>query len=91
MNIGLNGVPITESVSRRTVSLYAEPRVEPNERPLSAVGKVEAAGTDHPAPPITLVVSPVPDQPIDRPGDGRESAPTSLALEAAILSPRTIG
>ena len=61
LNIGLNGVLITESESERTVSLYAEPWVEPTERPIFAVGKVEAAGTDHPAPPITLVVSPVPE------------------------------
>jgi hypothetical protein len=58
LNIGLNGVLITESEVERTVFLYAEPWVTPTERPIFAVGRVEAAGTESAAPPITLVVSP---------------------------------
>jgi hypothetical protein len=58
LNIGLNGVLITESEVERTVFLYAEPWVMPTERPFFAVGRLEAAGTESAAPPITLVVSP---------------------------------
>lgn len=58
LNIGLNGVLVTESETARTVALYAEPWVEPTERPFFAVGRVEAAGLDYPASPITLVVDP---------------------------------
>jgi WD40 repeat protein len=57
-NIGLNGVLVTESQTERTVSIYAEPWVQPMQRPFCAVGKCEAAGTEHSSPPITLVVEP---------------------------------
>jgi len=63
LNIGLNGVLVTETQTERTVSLYAEPWVGPTERPFFAVGKAESAQTEHASPPITLVVlphSPVP-------------------------------
>ena len=58
LNIGLNGVLVTESQTERVVSLYAEPWVGPAERPFFAVGKAEAAQTEHASPPITLVVLP---------------------------------
>lgn len=58
LNIGLNGVLITETQTERTVFLYAEPWVEPMERPFYAVGKAESAGTEHSSAPITLVVAP---------------------------------
>lgn len=58
LNIGLNGVLITEKQSERTVQLYAEPWVGAMERPFYAVGKAEAAGTEHSSPPIGLVVDP---------------------------------
>ncbi|MEW4569756.1 c-type cytochrome domain-containing protein [Tautonia sp. JC769] len=57
LDVGLNGVLITESQAERTVVLYAEPWVAPTERPFFGVGKVEAAGTDHSTPPITLVIA----------------------------------
>lgn len=57
LNIGLNGVLITESQTERTVFLYADPWVSPTERPFFGVGRVEAVGTEHSTPPITLVIS----------------------------------
>ena len=58
LNIGLNGVLVTESQTERAVFLYAEPWAEPGVRPFFAVGRAEAAGTEDASPPITLVVSP---------------------------------
>ncbi len=58
LNIGLNGVLVTEAQSERTVFLYAEPWVAAGERPIYAVGKVEAKGADASSPPIPLVVLP---------------------------------
>jgi hypothetical protein len=58
LNIGLNGVLVTEAQTERTIVLYAEPWAEPMERPFYAVGKAESAGTEHSSPPIELVVKP---------------------------------
>ncbi len=58
MNIGLNGVLVTEVQTERTVTLYAEPWTPPGERPFFAVGRAEAAQTEHSSPPITLIVHP---------------------------------
>lgn len=58
LNIGLNGVLVTEAQSERTVFLYAEPWVAPGERPIYAVGKVEAKGADFASAPIPLTVLP---------------------------------
>lgn len=56
LNIGLNGVLITENQTARTITLYAEPWVAKEVRPFYAVGKAESAGTDCSSAPITLVV-----------------------------------
>ncbi|HEX8199844.1 MAG TPA: hypothetical protein VF590_05110, partial [Isosphaeraceae bacterium] len=58
LDIGLNGVLVTPGQTQRTISLYAEPWVGPTHRPFFAVGKAEAAGTEHSSPPIPLVVLP---------------------------------
>jgi hypothetical protein len=58
LNIGLNGVLITETQTERTVVLRAEPWVQPIERPFYAVGRAESAGTEHSSAPIELVVTP---------------------------------
>lgn len=58
LNIGLNGVLVTESQTERTITLYAEPWVSPMTRPFYAVGKAEAAGTEHPSQPIILTLEP---------------------------------
>ena len=61
MNIGLNGVLVTEKQHERTITLYAEPWAPPMTRPFYAVGKAESAGADHSSQPITLVVAPAPN------------------------------
>lgn len=58
LDIGLNGVLITEQQTERTVCLYAEPWVKPQQRLVYAAANCEAAGTTHPAPAIPLTVSP---------------------------------
>lgn len=58
LNIGLNGVLITENQTARTITLYAEPWVAKEVRPFYAVGKAESAGTECSSAPITLVVEP---------------------------------
>src|SRR5262249_11825970 len=56
LNIGLNGVLITEAQTERSVFPRAEPGARPMVRPFSAVAKAEAAGTEDSSPPIELVV-----------------------------------
>ncbi len=63
LNIGLNGVLVTEAQRERTVTLYAEPWVAAQERPFYAVGKAEAAGTEHSTAPITLTIEGAPERP----------------------------
>jgi hypothetical protein len=58
LNIGLNGVLITEAQTERSVFLQAEPWARPMVRPFYAVAKAEAAGTEDSSPPIELVVEP---------------------------------
>jgi WD40 repeat protein len=62
MNIGLNGVLITEVQTERTVTLIAEPWARPMVRSFYAVGKAESAGTEESSPPIELVVMPAETQ-----------------------------
>ena len=53
LNIGLNGVLVTEAQTERTIFLYAEPWVEPMERPFYAVGQGRRRrATEHSSPPI---------------------------------------
>jgi hypothetical protein len=56
LNIGLNGVLITEKQAERTVFLLAEPWASPMVRPFYAVGRAESAGTEDSSLPIELVV-----------------------------------
>jgi WD40 repeat protein len=58
LNIGLNGVLVTEKQTQRSVFLHAEPWVAPMELWFYAVGKCEAAGTEHSSRPIRLIVKP---------------------------------
>ncbi len=58
LNIGLNGVLITEAQTERSVFILAEPWAKPIKRPFFAVGKAESAGTDDSSLPIELVVLP---------------------------------
>ncbi len=65
LNIGLNGVLVTEKEVERTITLGADPWAEPGERPIFAVATCEPSGTEHSSAPIRLIVAP-----------GRESAGT---------------
>ena len=58
LNIGLNGVLVTEKQTERSIFLSAETWAEPTERAFFAVGNCEAAGTEHSSRPITLIVLP---------------------------------
>jgi hypothetical protein len=58
LDIGLNGVLVTEKQVERTVFLQAEPWVRPMARPFYAVGKAESAGTEDSSAPIELVIQP---------------------------------
>ena len=67
LNIGLNGVLITEVETERTVSIIAEPWARPMVRSFFAVGKAESAGTAESSPPIELVVLPPSSQNVAKP------------------------
>lgn len=55
-NVGLNGILITERDTSREVVLYAEPWVQPTERPIVVLAKREGANTEHAAPSVMLKV-----------------------------------
>ncbi len=59
LDIGLNGVLVTETQVQRSVFLLAEPWVQPMTRPFYAVGRAESAGTEDSSPPIELVITPL--------------------------------
>ncbi|MFM7317811.1 MAG: hypothetical protein ACKO5E_12775, partial [bacterium] len=56
LDIGLNGVLITETQKQREIRIYAEPWVKAQKRPFFAVGRAESAGTSDSSPPIMLEV-----------------------------------
>ncbi len=64
LNVGLNGVLVTETQTEREVFLYAEPWAEPMERTFFAVGRCEPAGTRDSSAPIQLVVEPTDGAPV---------------------------
>ncbi len=56
LNIGLNGILITERETSREVVLYAEPWVKPMERPIVVLAKREGANTEHAAKSVLLKI-----------------------------------
>lgn len=56
LHVGLNGILITESETRREVVLYAEPWVQPMEHPIVVLARHEGKGTEHAAPSLLLKV-----------------------------------
>ena len=58
LDIGLNGVLITEPQKQREIRIYAEPWVKVQKRPFYAVGRAESAVTSDSSPPIMLEVEP---------------------------------
>jgi hypothetical protein len=58
LNIGLNGILITEKDSSREVVLYAEPWVKPTAHPVVVLSKREGKNTEHAAKAVLLRVVP---------------------------------
>lgn len=61
LDIGLNGVLVTEEETSRSVTLYAEPWVKPQRRPVYVIGRVETNSpilVEHASPAVELVVLP---------------------------------
>ncbi len=59
LDVGLNGILVTEEESSRTFTLYAEPWVQPLEQTIFAVGRVETTSSipvQHSSGPISLRV-----------------------------------
>jgi hypothetical protein len=56
LDIGLNGILITERETARVIRLYAEPWVEPIVHPIVVLARHEARGTEHAARSVTLKV-----------------------------------
>jgi dipeptidyl aminopeptidase/acylaminoacyl peptidase len=67
LNIGLNGILITERETRREIVLFAEPWVQPMEHPIVIVALREGTGAQHAAPSVLLQIAsedqPTPDSP----------------------------
>jgi len=59
VNVGLNGVLVTEDQSSRTFTLRAEDWAQPVEQPIYVVATVESnSPTMHPSAPVLLEVAP---------------------------------
>ena len=58
VNVGLNGVLVTETQTSRTFTLRAEEWAKPIEQPIYVVGEVESnSSTNHASPPLELTVT----------------------------------
>ncbi len=58
VNVGLNGVLVTEAQTSRTFTLHAEEWAKPIDQPIYVVGQVESnSPTMHPSAPLLLKVS----------------------------------
>jgi hypothetical protein len=62
LDIGLNGILITEKEAARTIILYAEPWVEPAAHPLVVLARSERKGTEHAARSVLLRVAEQPNR-----------------------------
>jgi hypothetical protein len=58
LDIGLNGILITERDTSRTFVIYAEPWVQPTTHPFVVLARREAKGTEYAAPSVLLHVVP---------------------------------
>jgi hypothetical protein len=56
LDIGLNGILITEKETSRTIVLYAEPWVEPAAHPFVVLARREGKNTEHAAKSVLLKV-----------------------------------
>jgi hypothetical protein len=57
LDIGLNGILVTERETSRVVQLYCEPWVEPIDHPFVILAKREGKNTEHAAPSVLLRVA----------------------------------
>ncbi len=57
LNIGLNGILVTEHDTQREIVLYAEPWVKPMERPFIVLARREGKNTEHGAKSVLLKVA----------------------------------
>jgi len=60
LDIGLNGILLTERDTVRTVVIYAEPWVQPREHPFVVLARREGTNAVHAAPSVLLKVSKAP-------------------------------
>ena len=58
MNVGLNGILVTERDTSREVTLFCEPWVRPTEHPVVVLARHEGKNTEHAARSVTLRVQP---------------------------------
>ena len=58
LNVGLNGILVTERDTSREVTLYCEPWVRPTDHPIVVLARREGKNTDHAARAVTLRVRP---------------------------------
>jgi hypothetical protein len=56
LDVGLNGILITERDTEREVAIYAEPFVQPMEHPFVVLSKREGKNTEHAARSVLLKV-----------------------------------
>jgi hypothetical protein len=56
LDIGLNGILITERETSRTIVLHADPWVAPTEHPFVVLSRSERKGTEHAAKSVLLRV-----------------------------------
>jgi WD40 repeat protein len=57
LDIGLNGILITERETARTITIACEPWVEPTEHPFVVLSRSERKGTEHAAKSVLLKVA----------------------------------
>jgi hypothetical protein len=56
LDVGLNGILITEKETSRTFVIYVEPWVRPAEHPIVVLAKQEGKGTEHAAKAVVLKI-----------------------------------
>ncbi len=56
LNVGLNGILVTERETSREVVLYAEPWVQPMERPLVVLARREGTSAEYAAKTLLLKI-----------------------------------
>ena len=56
LDIGLNGILVTEGNTKREITIYAEPWVKPMELPFIVLSRREAKNTEHGAKPVMIKV-----------------------------------